>query len=396
MPLTPALTVLIAPNPFKGSLSAPEAAHQMAAGMAEAFPEAQFRLVPLADGGEGTVDCFLASLGGQRVTRRVRGPLGDEVDAAYALLPDGSAVVEIAAASGLPLVPPSRRDPMRTTSFGTGQLIRDALDRGARRFILGLGGSATVDGGIGLAMALGARFVDLGGWDLSPDGRGLLQVDRLDMSGWDTRLRESTFTVASDVDNPLLGPQGAAAVFGPQKGAGPEQVALLDAGLARWAGAVRAALGVDVSSRPGAGAAGGVGAAAMALFQATVRPGVELVMEAARFGEYLRQADLVLTGEGRMDSQTAYGKGPLGVARRCRAANVPLVAFAGSVAGREEDFREMGFDLVVPVVPGPQTVEEAMALAGENVRNAARRLGWALALGKLVLAKPGERTGEGK
>ncbi len=390
MPPAEPLVVLVAPNPFKGSLSAPEAARQMADGMAEALPGAQFRLVPLADGGEGTVDCFLASLGGERVTRRVRGPLGEDVDAAYAILPDGSAVVEIAAASGLPLVPPGRRDPMRTTSFGTGQLIRDALDRGARRFILGLGGSATVDGGIGLAMALGARFLDLGGWEVPPNGHGLLQVDRLDLSGWDARLREATFTVASDVDNPLLGPQGAAAVFGPQKGAGPEQVTLLDEGLARWAGAVRAAIGVDVSGKPGAGAAGGVGAAAMALFQATMRPGVELVMEAARFEEHLQQAGLVLTGEGRMDSQTAHGKGPVGVARRCRAAKVPVVAFAGSVAGKDEDFREMGFDLVVPVVSGPQTVEEAMAGAAANVRDAARRMGRALALGKLVLAESGE------
>ena len=358
----------------------------MAAGLAEALPgRVQARLVPLADGGEGTVDCFLAALGGQRVVRRVRGPLDAEVSAAYAILPDDSAVVEIAAASGLPLVPPGRRDPMRTTSFGTGQLIRDALDRGVRRFIFGLGGSATVDGGMGLAAALGARFLDQDGREVSPDGSGLLRVDRLDMSGWDKRLRESVFTVASDVDNPLLGPQGAAAVFGPQKGATPEQVNLLDGGLALWAKAVREELQVDVAGTAGAGAAGGVGAAAMALFNAAARPGVELVMEVARFDEHLRQASLVLTGEGRIDAQTAHGKGPLGVAKRCREAGVPLVVFAGSVGGSEEQFRTLGFHLVMPVVPGPSTVGEAMANAAENVRNAARRLGWALALGHRVL-----------
>lgn len=356
----------------------------MAAGLGEALPEAQFRLVPLADGGEGTVDCFLAALGGQRIVCQVRDPLGEDVAAAYAILPDGSAVVEIAAASGLPLIPPQRRDPMRTTSYGTGQLIRDALDRGARRFIFGLGGSATVDGGVGLAAALGARFLDRGGREIGPGGSGLLQVDRLDMSGWDPRLREASFVVASDVDNPLLGPQGAAAVFGPQKGATAEQVALLDGGLARWAKAVREALGVDVAGIPGAGAAGGVGAAAMALLAATMRPGVELVMEVAGFDARLRQADLVVTGEGRMDAQTAHGKGPMGVARRCRAAGVPVVALAGAVGGEEEDFRRLGFDLVLPVVPGPESVEEAMARAAENVRGAARRLGWALALGKAV------------
>jgi glycerate kinase len=384
--------ILLAPNPFKGSLSAAAAARAMADGLAAALPGAELDQLPLADGGEGTVECIAAAAGGRRIGALVAGPFGKPVKAAYLLLPDGTAVIEIAAASGLTLISPDQRDPMTADSRGTGQLIVDALERGARHIVLALGGSATVDGGTGIAVALGARFLDETGREAPPGGRGMGRIREVDLAGWDPRLKDCRFTVAADVDNPLLGPRGAAAVFGPQKGATPEQVRELEHGLAYLAAALARAHGRARADRvpgaggdravadvPGAGAAGGVGAMAAALLGAEIVPGAEYVMDAVGFDAHLGRADLVVTGEGRLDAQTAHGKGPHAVAARARRAGVPVVALVGAVAGDGSGFG--AFDLVMPIVPGPCELSEAMVAAEDNLRAAARRLGLALDLG---------------
>jgi glycerate kinase len=377
--------VLVAPNAFKGSLTAPEAAEAIAAGLREAAgPTLEVDPCPLADGGDGTAACLVAATGGTWVERTVTGPLGEPVTARYGLLGDGTtAVIEMARASGLVLVPPGRRDPRVTTTFGTGELVRDALERGVRRFLVAIGGSATNDGGAGFAQALGARLLDADGSDLPPGGAALARLARVDVSGLDPRLAASRFTVACDVDNPLLGPHGASAVFGPQKGATPEMVAQLDAGLARYAEVLRRDLGVDVADVPGSGAAGGMGAGLLAFCRAELRPGVEIVMEAVGLRQRLRGTRLAVTGEGRVDGQTARGKVPAGVARAAREQGVPVVCLAGSAESEAalQPLREAGVDAVLPVVPGPMPLEEAMGRAAELLRDAAARLWRLLAVG---------------
>lgn len=321
------MRVVIAPDKFRGSLSAPEVAAHLAAGLIRAAPATEVVQVPVADGGDGTLDAAL-SAGYRRVPVRAEGPIGDPVETAYAER-NGVAVVEMADVSGLRLLPDGRAMARTASSYGTGEVVRAALDAGCRRIVLGVGGSASTDGGAGLVQALGARLLDAGGREVGRGGAALAAVESLDLAGLHPALGEAEVVVASDVDNPLLGPRGAAAVYGPQKRASPADVAELDAALSQWAQAVRSVTGDDVADRPGAGAAGGVGFAALAVLGATLRPGIDLVLDLVGFRAALPGAGLVVTGEGSLDEQTLHGKAPAGVAAAARAADVPVVAVAG-------------------------------------------------------------------
>jgi len=376
--------IVVAPDAFKGSLSAGEVARALIRGMAHTFPDAEYVAVPVADGGEGTAQALVDATGGQMRTVTVDGPLGEPVEAFFGVLGDGvTAVVEMAAASGLPLVPPHRRNPLVASSAGTGQLIRAALDAGCRKIILGLGGSATNDGGAGMAAALGAKLLDAHGRPIPPGGAGLASLARIDVSALDPRLAETEVVAACDVDNPLTGPRGASRVFGPQKGATPAMVEQLDAALAHYGRVLARDLGIDVVHRPGAGAAGGMGAGAMAFLRARLVSGVDLVMEAVGLAEKLEGAWLAITGEGRLDGQTARGKAPAGVARLAARAGVPVIGVAGGLGpGSEEQLRPLGFAALLSVTDGPMDVETAMARAESLIEAAGRTIGALLALGQ--------------
>jgi len=370
------MKIVIAPDSFKESLAAPEAAEAIARGVREAVPGAQTLCVPMADGGEGTVRAVLAATGGQWRESPVRGALDESRQAGWGWLDDGAAIIEMATAAGLELTAPADRDPMRASSFGVGQLIRAALDAGARRIILGLGGSATNDGGAGMLTALGVRLLDAQGAELPPGGAALAQLDHLDSAGLDPRLRQIRVEVACDVDNPLCGPQGASHVFGPQKGATPAQVLELDRSLARLADVCATHLGHDLRDTPGAGAAGGLGYAALAFLDAVFRPGVEIVAELGGLAQAMEGAALAFTGEGRMDAQTLRGKTPAGVARIAQHAGVPVIALAGSLGAGYEALYAGGITAAFSLASGPMTlqqaIEQAPTLLAERARDATR------------------------
>ncbi|MCS0632064.1 glycerate kinase [Telluria mixta] len=374
------MKIVIAPDSFKESLTALQVADAIEAGMRDVWPDARYVKVPMADGGEGTVQALTDATGGRRVEVRVTGPLGQTVDAFYGVSGD-LAVIEMAAASGLEGVPPDLRDPRTATSRGTGELIRAALDAGARRFILGVGGSATNDGGAGMLQALGVRLLDADGRDLGPGGADLARLDRIDASRLDPRVREAEFRIACDVDNPLTGPRGASAVFGPQKGATPAMVAQLDAALAHYAEVIARDLDQDIAQRPGAGAGGGIAAAMVVFLKGQLKPGVEIVTEAVGLDAAVRDADLVVTGEGRIDGQTVHGKTPMGVAHVARRHGKPVVAIGGSLAVDADAVYAHGIEVVVAAVARPCSVAEALAAGADNLRRAARNLAAALALG---------------
>jgi glycerate kinase len=336
------MRVVVAPDKFEGSLTAGRAAEAIRAGLLRARPDAEVVALPLGDGGAGTLEALVAA-GFERVRVPATGPTGEPVQAAIAV--DGDrCFVEMAEASGLKRLPGGRRAPLEATTYGTGELLRAALDRGARAVVLGIGGSATTDGGAGMAAALGARFLDDAGAGLPPGGAALLRLAHIDTAGVDPRLREVRVTVAADVDNPLVGPDGAAHVFGPQKGAGPDDVLLLDSALRRYARVLAADLGVDLADTPGAGAAGGLGAGAIAFLGARIRSGIELVLELVGFDREVATADLVVTGEGKLDAQSLRGKAPVGVARAATAHGVPVVALAGMVEVADRELRAAGFE----------------------------------------------------
>lgn len=369
------MKIVVAPDSYKGSLTAKEACDAMENGIRRVFPDTEVEKVPMADGGEGTVESLVAATGGQIFSREVTGPLGSPVRARYGILGDGeTAVLEMAEASGLCLVPPALRNPMVTTTYGTGELIRAALDHGCRKFILGIGGSATNDGGAGMAQALGARFLDARGKELPPGGGSLGQLHTIDISGLDVRLKECSFTVACDVDNPLTGPNGASRVFGPQKGATPEMVAELDRNLARYATVIEKQLGISVRTLPGAGAAGGLGAGMVTFLAATLRRGVEIVIEAVRLEDRIRGADLVLSGEGQCDFQTGRGKTPLGVTQAARRMGVPVILIAGAIGQGVEVLYRHGVQSVFSIVDRPMSPEEAMENAYGLLANATERV----------------------
>lgn len=377
------MRIVVAPNAFKGCLSASEAAAAMAAGVRRAVPDAAILEVPVADGGDGLVDVAREALGGTLRTVEVTGPLFERRDAGFChVAADRFAAIEMALASGLALVPADRRDPERTTTLGTGELIRAALDLGCRRIGVGIGGSATTDGGIGMATALGVRFLDADGEPVEPVGGALARIRRIDLSGRDPRVGGVRFEAVCDVDNPLTGDKGAAAVYGPQKGATPEQVARLDAGLANLAEVIRRDLGIACRDLPGAGAAGGLGAGLHAFLGAELKRGVDLVLDLVGLDEKLAGADLVLTGEGQIDFQTAFGKAPAGVGSRAKARAIPCIAIAGSVGDGIDRLAEVGIGAVFSLCSRPMRLEEAMADAAPLLRQAAEQVARLFAAGR--------------
>lgn len=359
---------LCAPDSFKESLTAAEAARALAEGIRCGDSDAEIRCLPMADGGEGTARALADATGGTMLTAGAHDPLGRPVQAGLALLGDGrTAVVETAAASGLALLRPSERDPKATTSYGTGELIRAALDAGAETIIVGLGGSATNDAGAGLLQALGVRLLDGNGNDLKHGGAALADLATIDISTMDPALKNVAITAACDVTNPLTGPTGASAVFGPQKGASKDDVATLDASLAHFAQVIDSQLGVAVNDVPGAGAAGGIGAALRGFLNAEFRPGIAIVIEQSGLDAAAQWADVVFTGEGSIDFQTKFGKTPAGVAETAKRHGKPVIAVAGHIGTGIDELHEVGIDAVFGIAPGAASLSELLADAAANV-----------------------------
>lgn len=371
------MKIVIAPDSFKDSLSAQGVADAIARGLAEVWPDAQLIQCPMADGGEGTVESVLAACNGQWRHTRVRGPLGAAVEARWGWLVESrTAIIEMAEASGLQLVPPGQRDACSSSTYGTGELIRAALDEGAGRVILAIGGSATNDGGAGAMQALGVALLDDQGRSLPPGGLALANLARIDLSDLDPRLAHVSFEIAADVDNPLCGPHGASAVFGPQKGATAEQAQALDRALGHFAEQCARVLTKDVRDEPGSGAAGGLGFAAKAFLGAQFRTGVDVVAQLTGLAEAVSGADLVITGEGRFDAQTLRGKTPFGVARIARQHGVPVLVIAGTLGEGYQALYEHGIDAAFALANGPMTLQEACTdaprLLSERARDIAR------------------------
>ena len=371
------MKIILAPDSFKGSLTSMEVAEAMEIGIKRALPDAECTRIPMADGGEGTVQALLDAVGGELRHCIVTGPAGQQVEAAYGLLADGStAVIETAAASGLALVDDNGRNPLLTTSYGTGELMRHALERGARKIILGIGGSATNDAGVGMAQALGAVFRDGEGRVLRENGTGgtLQQIESMDLGGLHPGLEQVQLLVACDVDNPLTGPDGAAHVFAPQKGADAAMVETLDNNLKHLAGVIERELGMDVDKVPGAGAAGGMGAGLLVFAGAELQRGIEIISKATAIETHLRMADLVLTGEGRVDFQTAFGKTPAGIARLAGEYGVPVVAIGGGLADDAGSVFAHGIHGLEPAIARDMPLSEALANSRDYVANAAERV----------------------
>lgn len=368
------MRIVIAPQSLKGSLTAAEAGLAIADGVRAVYPQAEIDIVPVADGGEGTVQALVDATGGEVIEQMVTGPLNTPVRAFFGLLGDGrTAAIEMAASSGLPLVPIAQRDPRITTTYGVGELILAALERGCRHFIIGIGGSATNDGGAGMAQALGASLLDSAGSTIPQGGAALAKLAHITLETMDARLAECTVEVACDVNNPLCGPSGASAIYGPQKGATPEMVQQLDAALAHYADIIERDLGQTVRDIPGAGAAGGLGAGLIAFLHASLRPGAQIVLEAVQLEEHVRTADMVITAEGQLDSQTAYGKSVGAVAALAKRYELPVLALAGGLGQDYQAVYALGVDAVAVLPSSPMTLSYAMEHAAQLTSDATER-----------------------
>lgn len=379
------MKIVIAPDSYKESLSATEVAQAIEKGFREIFPDAHYVSVPVADGGEGTVEAMIAATQGAEHTASVTGPLGERVDARWGMSGDGhTAFIEMAAASGLALVPPELRNPLITTSRGTGELILHALEHGARNIIIGIGGSATNDGGAGMVQALGAKLCDANGTEIGHGGGSLMSLNTIDISGLDPRLASCTIRVACDVTNPLTGEQGASHIFGPQKGATDAQIVELDNNLSHYADVIKKSLRVDVKEVPGAGAAGGMGAALMAFLGAELKSGIEIVTQALNLEEHIHDCTLVVTGEGRIDSQSIHGKVPVGVAKVAKKYHKPVIGIAGSLTHDVGVVHQYGIDAVFSVLTSIGTLEEAFRGAFDNIYRASRNIAATLRVGMLT------------
>lgn len=370
------MKIVIAPDSFKESMTAEEVCRAVEAGFKKIYPSSTYILAPISDGGEGTVQSIVAATEGVIIPVTVKGPLGSHVDAFYGITGDGkTAVIEMAAASGLHLVPSDQRTPLLTTTYGTGELILNALDRGVDSLVLGLGGSATNDGGAGMAQALGVKLLDQSGHELRVGGGALRELHSIDISEMDQRLKAVQVKVACDVTNPLTGPTGASAVFGPQKGATPDVVEELNNCLKHYAKIIQTDLEKDIDQLPGAGAAGGLGAGIVAFLNGELLSGIDLVLDVINFEHVVHGADLIITGEGKIDSQTVYGKAPVGVARRAKAiTNAPVIAIAGSLGDGYEAVYQQGIEAVFSVVNGAVTLEEALRCGAVNVERTAENI----------------------
>ena len=376
------MKIVIAPDSYKESLSATEVAQPIEKGFREIFPDAQYVSVPVADGGEGTVEAMIAATHGSAHSALVTGPLGEKVNANWGMSGDGkTAFIEMAAASGLALVPPDKRNPLITTSRGTGELILQALDSGASNIIIGIGGSATNDGGAGMVQALGAKLCDANGTEIGYGGGSLNTLNTIDVSGLDPRIKQCAIRVACDVTNPLVGEQGASRIFGPQKGATEPLILELDRNLAHYADIIKKSLSVDVKNVPGAGAAGGMGAALMAFLGAELKSGIEIVTQALNLEEHIHDCTLVVTGEGRIDSQSIHGKVPVGVANVAKKYHKPVIGIAGSLTRDVGVVHQYGIDAVFSVLTSIGTLEEAFRGAFDNIYRASRNIAATLAVG---------------
>ncbi|WHY67073.1 glycerate kinase [Neobacillus sp. SuZ13] len=366
---------VLAPDSFKESMTAKKAALAMEKGVKAVFPHAECVIVPMADGGEGTVESLVSMTNGEIIKTEVIGPLGEKVIAEYGLLGEGqTAVIEMASASGLELITPKERNPLLTTTYGTGQLIKHALDKGVRRFLIGIGGSATNDGGAGMLQALGVSFKDQDENELPFGGGALHRLHSIDMSGLDKRIKTVQMDVACDVTNPLIGDNGASAIFGPQKGATTEMVRILDQNLAHFADVIKTQLGEDIAHLDGAGAAGGLGAGLLAFLNAHLKKGIDLVIEYTGLEEQVKEADYVFTGEGSIDGQTLFGKTPYGVAAIAEKYSVPVIAFAGRIGNGVESLYDNGFTAIIGILKGVTTLEEALECGEENLAFAAENV----------------------
>ncbi|MCI7796264.1 MAG: glycerate kinase [Lachnospiraceae bacterium] len=368
------MKLLFASDSFKGTLSSEQIIRLLTESANRVFPGCETKGVPIADGGEGTVDAVIAVTGGEMRKVPVHGPLMEETEATYGVFHGDSAIIEMAAASGLPMVPAEKRNPLNTTTFGTGELIRDALDNGYRKLSIAIGGSATNDGGMGAMRALGIRFLDAAGNELEGVGADLEKVADIDVSGLHPAIAEAEITVMCDVTNPLTGPDGATYTFGKQKGGTPEILDRLEAGMKNYASVMREKLGMDVEMNAGAGAAGGLGAALCGYLHANLKSGIDTVLDLIDFDGLLEGVDMVVTGEGRIDWQSAFGKVPSGVGLRCKAKNIPAVAIVGGMGNGAEKIYEFGVESIIPTINGAMAIEEALDRAEELYANAADRL----------------------
>jgi len=375
------MKIVIAPDSFKGSLTATEAADAIEIGFRAVYPDAEYVKVPMADGGEGTVQSLVDATSGTIINQSVIGPMGDMVPGFFGILGcSRTAVVEMAAASGIHLVKPEERNIYLASSFGTGQLINAALDHGCDKLIIGLGGSATNDGGMGMMKALGAQFLGQGGAPLAPDVCALLQLAKIDLQYLVPRLSKTEIVVACDVNNPLCGENGASRIFGPQKGATEDDIVVLDKALARYGDVLAINTGRNIAVEPGAGAAGGLGAALIGLIDAVLKPGVDLVIEIVDLAKSLVDTNLVITGEGRIDSQTIHGKTPIGVAKIAKSHNLPVICIAGSVEDGADIIHQMGIDEIYSVIEGDYDLTEVLIEAGHKLTQAAQKIAKSLNL----------------
>ena len=380
------MKIVIAPDSFKGSVSALKAANAMEQGLRRVFPDAIIEKIPMADGGEGTVQSLVDATGGHLHTRRVLAPLENEVDAQFGILSDGeTAVIEMASASGLTRVEPHERNPLRTTTYGTGQLIHTALEAGCRRLIIGIGGSATNDGGAGMAEALGVRLLDTNGKQIQRGGGSLGQLASIDATGLHPAIAETETVVACDVNNPLTGPDGASHVYGPQKGATPEMIETLDGHLAHFDDILMQTLGKSFNDIPGAGAAGGLGAGLMAFLNAELRLGIDIMIDAVNLKERVKGAAVVFTGEGQLDFQTVFGKTPVGVAKVAKAYDIPVIAIAGGIAEGAEAVYDAGIDAMLGIVQEPMSLENAVTDASRLIADIAEQAARLIVIGHRIL-----------
>lgn len=371
------MKIAVAPDSFKESLSAVEVARAIAKGLKKVLPEAEVLEIPMADGGEGTVETLTKDTGGQIIGCDVTGPLGEKIrKARFGILGDGNtAVIEMAASSGLALVPPEKRNPLKTTTYGTGELIRAALDRGVSRIIIGIGGSATVDGGAGMAQALGGQLLDKNGQNIGFGGGELARLEKIDLTTLDSRIEKTEVIVASDVTNPLVGKKGAARIFGPQKGATAEMVETLEKNLHHLSEVIERDVGIKVGNRLGAGAAGGLGAGLVAFLGAKPRRGINVVLQAVHFQERIKDCDLVITGEGRIDNQSVFGKTTVGVAKASKELGLPVIAIVGSVGEGADQVLSHGIDAYFSILSTPMNLEEAFASSHKLIVECAAQIG---------------------
>lgn len=366
--------VVIAPQGFKGNLTALQVSQAIDNGIRRVVPGVVTTIVPMADGGEGTAQALVDAIGGDMMPVEVTDPMGGRVIAHWGFLSDGvTAVIEMAAASGLSLVLPEKRNPLLATTYGTGELIRQALEKGCRKFIIGIGGSATNDGGAGMAQALGASLLGAKGTPIAFGGAALADLEHIDITAIDPRLADCEILLACDVTNPLCGPEGASCVYGPQKGATKEMVAQLDAALAHYADVIKRDRGIDIIDVPGAGAAGGLGAGLIVFLKAKVLPGIDIVIQATGLARHLKEATLVFTGEGKIDSQTACGKTPVGVAKKAKEFGLPVIAIAGEIGDGYQAVYEQGIDTVFSIAPGPISFSQSTEMAEKLTADVAER-----------------------